>query len=90
VNHFFCLLADHPAGFMIADAVRYMSVHSWKQPDLPWTQLDDTAAKATARDPGNTQVAGRFRWWWQVMGSNHRRLSRRFYREPIPTHRNGR
>jgi hypothetical protein len=27
------LLADHPAGFMIADAVRYMSVHSWKQPD---------------------------------------------------------
>ena len=23
----------HRAGFMIADAVRYMSVHSWKQPD---------------------------------------------------------
>jgi hypothetical protein len=26
---------------------------------------------------------GLFRWWWQVMGSNHRRLSRRFYR-PLP------
>jgi hypothetical protein len=24
---------DHPACFMIADAVRYMSVHSWTQPD---------------------------------------------------------
>jgi hypothetical protein len=25
--------AAHPAGLMIADAVRYMSVHSWNQPD---------------------------------------------------------
>src|SRR5260370_38217239 len=25
--------ADHPTRLMIADAVRYMSVHSWKQPD---------------------------------------------------------
>jgi hypothetical protein len=28
----------------------------------------------------NPQLAGRFRSVWQVMGSNHRRLSRRFYR----------
>jgi len=27
-----------------------------------------------------SQLAGRFRSVWQVMGSNHRRLSRRFYR----------
>src|SRR6516165_662033 len=29
------------------------------------------------------QVRGCFHRWWQVMGSNHRRLSRRFYR-PLP------
>ena len=34
------------------------------------------------------QARGCFHWWWQVMGSNHRRLSRRFYSEPIPAHRN--
>ena len=45
---------------------------------LPWTQRDLTAPKATAREAGNTQLTGRFRRWWQVMGSNHRRLSRRF------------
>jgi hypothetical protein len=27
----------------------------------------------------NSQLAGRFRRWWQVLGSNQRRLSRRFY-----------
>lgn len=50
----------HRAGFMIADAVRYMSVHSWKQPDA-WTQRDLTAPKATAREAGNPQLTGRFR-----------------------------
>jgi hypothetical protein len=38
------------------------------------------AAPALARP----LVRGRFRWWWQVLGSNQRRLSRRFYREPPP------
>ena len=33
----------------------------------------------TARQREIPQLAGRFRRWWQVMGSNHRRLSRRFY-----------
>ena len=40
VNRFFRLLAQSDPttmatrpGFMIADAVRYMSLHSWKQPD---------------------------------------------------------
>jgi hypothetical protein len=32
----------------------------------------------------NSQLAGRFRWWWQVLGSNQRRLSRRFYRPIVP------
>jgi hypothetical protein len=33
-----------------------------------------------AREAGKIQLTGYFRWWWQVLGSNQRRLSRRFYR----------
>jgi hypothetical protein len=33
----------------------------------------------TARIAENSQLAGRLRRWWQVQGSNLRRLSRRFY-----------
>ena len=36
--------------------------------------------KETARRAALPQPGGRFRWWWQVLGSNQRRLSRRFYR----------
>jgi hypothetical protein len=74
--------ADHPTGFMIADAVRYMSVHSWKQPDSHGHRGIPPGLKqqpATRETPGH----GLFRRWWQVLGSNQRRLSRRFYREPI-------
>ncbi len=39
--------------------------------------------KETARLAENSQLAGRFTRWWQVLGSNQRRLSRRFYR-PLP------
>src|SRR5690349_12323142 len=35
--------------------------------------------KEMARIAENSQLAGRFRRWWQVLGSNQRRLSRRFY-----------
>jgi hypothetical protein len=38
--------------------------------------------KKTARRAAFPQPAGRFRRWWQVLGSNQRRLSRRFYRPP--------
>src|SRR5579859_4641700 len=37
----------------------------------------------TARIAENSQLAGRFCRVWQVLGSNQRRLSRRFYR-PLP------
>src|SRR5690348_6455785 len=40
--------------------------------------------KETARRAAFPQPGGRFRWWWQVLGSNQRRLSRRFYR-PLAT-----
>jgi hypothetical protein len=39
--------------------------------------------RKTARIAETSQLAGRFRRWWQVLGSNQRRLSRRFYR-PLP------
>ena len=39
--------------------------------------------RKTARIAETSQLMGRFRRWWQVLGSNQRRLSRRFYR-PLP------
>jgi hypothetical protein len=61
------------------DSVRYMSVTTATQ--RPTAALHDTRCDSskTAHDPENTQVTGRFRWWWQVLGSNQRRLSRRIY-----------
>ncbi len=62
----------HPTGLMNAGAVRYMSVHIWKQLDSM-----DTAGhrNAPSNSPGGreTQLTGRFRRWWQVSGSNQRR-----------------
>ena len=42
------------------DAVRYMSVHSWKQPD-PHGHSGTSQAKAPARDAEKTQATGYFR-----------------------------
>jgi hypothetical protein len=76
------------AGFMIADAVRYMSVDSCRDPDSAGIRCTSHPANSAPLDPENTQARGRFRWWWQVLwwqvlGSNQRRLSRRFYRPLI-------
>ena len=62
----------------------------------PWPSVDTATPRSTAtqgdtprdreetaRIAENSQLAGRFRRWWQVLGSNQRRLSRRFYR-PLP------
>ena len=65
------------------DAVRYTSVTTATHrpavthPDT-WRDKEKTARRAAF-----PQQAGRFRRWWQVLGSNQRRLSRRFYR-PLP------
>jgi hypothetical protein len=45
---------------------------------LSGTQWDLVRPKATAREAGKIQLTGYFRRWWQVLGSNQRRLSRRF------------
>jgi hypothetical protein len=66
------------------DAVRHMSVTI--ATPCPTAAHDDTRRdqKETARRAAFPQRAGRFRRWWQVLcqvlGSNQRRLSRRFYR----------
>jgi hypothetical protein len=63
------------------ESVRHMSVTTAMQ-GLTVTHHDtrrDSSNKA--REAGNTQLTGRFCRWWQVLGSNQRRLSRRFYRE---------
>jgi hypothetical protein len=65
------------------DPVRHMSVTTAMQGRTAAhreTQRDNTKA---AREPRYAQATGRFRRWWQVLGSNQRRLSRRFYR-PLP------
>ena len=63
--------------------VRYASVDTATQRPTA-TQGDTHRAKAeTPRYRENSQPAGRFRRVWQVLGSNQRRLSRRFYR-PLP------
>jgi hypothetical protein len=59
--------------------VRHTSVNPATQ--RPTALLGDTPRDRgeTPRQHENSQLAGRFRRVWQVMGSNQRRLSRRFY-----------
>ena len=66
------------------DAVRYMSVTTAMH--RPAVTHADTRRdeKETARRAAFPQPAGRFRRWWQVLGSNQRRLSRRFYIPLLP------
>jgi hypothetical protein len=72
------------------DAVRSMSVTTATH--RPAVTRPDTRRdkKETARRAAFPQPGGRFRWWWQVLGSNQRRLSRRFYRPLVPACQNGR
>src|ERR1035438_4011979 len=63
--------------------VIYMSVDTATQG--PTALQGDTwrDREETARIAEHSQLAGRFPRVWQVLGSNQRRLSRRFYR-PLP------
>ena len=73
-----------PTVLMARTPVRYLSVDPATQ--RPTALRDDTPRdrEETARIAENSQLAGRFRRWWQVLGSNQRRLSRRFYRPRAP------
>jgi hypothetical protein len=66
------------------DAVRYISVTiAMHRPAVthPDTESDK---RETARRAAFPQRAGRFPRVWQVLGSNQRRLSRRFYSPLAP------
>ncbi len=86
--------ADRASGALAASRslapipVRYASVDPATQ--RPTALQGDTRRdkEETPRQHENSQLAGRLRRWWQVLGSNQRRLSRRFYSLPIPTHYN--
>jgi len=56
----------------------YSTTNSRKQPDPAGRHRTRTRSTLTT----TMLVRGCFHRWWQVMGSNHRRLSRRFYRPP--------
>ena len=65
--------------FQGTNLVRHASVATATQRSTA-TQGDTPRDKEeTARRAAFSQLAGRFRRWWQVLGSNQRRLSRRFY-----------
>jgi hypothetical protein len=67
--------------------VRYASVDTATQ--CPTALQGDTRRdrEETPRQHEISQLAGRFRSVWQVLGSNQRRLSRRFYRPLSPSAR---
>jgi hypothetical protein len=70
------------------DSVRHMSVTTATRGLAAAHHETRRHSNKKARETGKTQLTGYLRRWWQVLGSNQRRLSRRFYREPIPAHRN--
>jgi hypothetical protein len=65
------------------DSVRHMSVTTAMQGLTAAHHETQRDKRKKAREPDYAQAMGRFRRWWQVLGSNQRRLSRRFYR-PLP------
>jgi len=67
---------DRPCG---PDAVRYLSVDPATQRSTALQGDTPPDREKTARLAENSQLTGRFRRWWQVLGSNQRRLSRRFW-----------
>ncbi len=63
------------------ESVRHMSVTTATQRLTAAHHETQRHNSKNARETGKTQLTGHFRRWWQVLGSNQRRLSRRFYRE---------
>ena len=61
-------------------SVRHMSATTATRPPAAAHDATRRHNEQTARRPRSSQARGRFSWWWQVLGSNQRRLSRRFYR----------
>jgi hypothetical protein len=70
-------------GLQAPPPVRHMSVHS--RTLRPPAGLSGTWRDNAKNGPraGKPQPTGRLCRWWQVLGSNQRRLSRRFYRPAV-------
>jgi hypothetical protein len=64
--------------------VRHASVDTATPPSAATQGDTPRDREETARIAENSQLVGRFRRWWQVLGSNQRRLSRRFYSPLAP------
>src|SRR5487761_275337 len=58
--------------------VRYVSVDTATRGSTALQGDTCRDREETARIAEKSQLAGHFRRWWQVLGSNQRRLSRRF------------
>jgi hypothetical protein len=66
------------------DSVRHMSVTTATQRLTAAHHETQRHNSKKARETGKTQLTGRLRRWWQVLGSNQRRLSRRFSERRSP------
>ena len=62
------------------ESVRHMSVTTATQRLTAAHHETPRHSSTKARETGKTQLTAYLRRWWQVLGSNQRRLSRRFYR----------
>ena len=62
------------------DSVRHMSVTTATRRLTAAHHETRRHNNKKARETGKTQLTGYLCRWWQVLGSNQRRLSRRFYR----------
>jgi len=67
------------------DSVRHMSVTTATQRLTAAHHETRRHNNKKARETGKIQLTGYLCRWWQVLGSNQRRLSRRFYRPLHPT-----
>src|SRR5258708_37316879 len=78
--------ADHPTGVHDRGRCPLYVRAQLEAAGLTCTQRVLIGPGATAREAGETQLTGRFRRWWHVLGSNQLGLSRWFYRPlPLPT-----
>jgi hypothetical protein len=73
-----------PTALVARTPVRYMSVDTATRRSTALQGDTRRDREETARIAKNSQLAGRFPRVWQVLGSNQRRLSRRFYSPLTP------
>jgi hypothetical protein len=66
------------------DSVRHMSVTTATRRLTAAHHETQRHNNKKARETGYSQLTGYLRRWWQVLGSNQRRLSRRFYSPNAP------